>query len=320
MDLDILTLGDLVADLLLTIPRLPLCPNEDQIARGLAAEPGGMGNYLILARRLGARVAPVGALGDDPYGTLILEGLAAEGVDTEAVERLPGCQSTQILVFVSDAGEHVFVGALGSARMGAATLRSVNERLPRARAFYTNGYAFLEADSPDLVVEALLAARRQSVQTVFDPGPQAANIDRGLMQRAVAASDVLFVTGEEAAALTGGCGPEEAAADLLERGPGLVVVKLGLEGCLVASAGERLALPGIPVAARDSAGAGDAFDAAFTLARLRGLPLDRAGKLANAAGAATAARIGAGRRLPDRSDVLDLLAGDPDVLAEVESI
>jgi sugar/nucleoside kinase (ribokinase family) len=303
---DILTLGDLVADLLMEIPRLPVRANEDQIAHGMAAEPGGMANFLIMASRLGARTAAAGALGDDPYGRMIFEKLAAEGVETGAIEAIPGRQSTTILVLVSDAGEHVFVGALGSARMSQTTLSAVESALPRAQAFYTNGYACLETDPPDLVAAAIETARAQGLLACFDPGPQIANLDPALVQRALAASSTLFVTAEEAALLTGGCGLEEVTAELLRRGPQLVVVKLGLAGCLIARAEERLTIPGFMVEARDTAGAGDAFDAAFLLAQLKGMPLDQAGRLANAAGAATAARLGAGTRLPNRDEVFKL--------------
>jgi sugar/nucleoside kinase (ribokinase family) len=303
---DILTLGDLVADLLLEIPRLPVRANEDQIARGLAAEPGGMANFLIMASRLGAQPAAAGALGDDPYGRMIVEKLATEGVEMAAIEVMPRKQSTTILVLVSDAGEHVFVGALGSARMSQSTLAPVERALPRAQAFYTNGYAFLETDPPELVAKALEMAHAQGVLACFDPGPQIANIDPGLMRRAIAASSTLFVTAEEAALLTAACGLEEVSAELLRRGPQLVVVKLGLAGCMIARAEERLTVPGFAVEARDTAGAGDAFDAAFILAQLKGMPLDQSAHLANAAGAATAARLGAGTRLPNRDEVFKL--------------
>jgi sugar/nucleoside kinase (ribokinase family) len=307
--LDILTLGDLVADQLLEIPRLPVRANEDQIARGMVAEPGGMANFLIMASRLGGQPAAAGALGDDPYGRMIVEKLAAEGVETAAIEGLPGKQSTTILVLVSAAGEHVFVGALGSARMSRSTLAAVESALPRAQAFYTNGYAFLETDPPELVALALEAAHGLGKPVSFDPGPQIAAIDPALMQRAIAASSTLFVTGEEAAALTGGCGAEEAALELLKRGPQQVVIKLGLEGCMIASANELCSVPGFAVKARDSAGAGDAFDAAFVLAQIKGMSLELAGRLANAAGAATAAHLGAGTRLPTRTEVVNLYRG-----------
>ena len=79
---EVVTYGDLVVDLLLPIHSLPLRADEHQMAHGLFIEPGGTGNFLIMASRLGLKAAPIGVLGDDPYQETILGKLAKEGVDT----------------------------------------------------------------------------------------------------------------------------------------------------------------------------------------------------------------------------------------------
>jgi sugar/nucleoside kinase (ribokinase family) len=308
MTLDILTYGDLVADALLSIPSLPLLPNREQIAHSMHTEPGGMGNFLIMASRLGGAVAPMGILGDDPYGRMILASLGAEGVDTTALTVIPGEQTTLILVFVSDAGEHTFLGVLGTARGGQEILHAAAEQVRGARAFYTNGYAFLETEPAQLVTLTMRRARAEAVLVGFDPGPQVQFLERGLMQSAAAAANVLFATAEEAEMLAGEADPERAAAALLAWGPELVVIKRGVAGCLIASREGRLELPGFPVEVRDTAGAGDAFDAAFLLAHIRGLGLREAGNLANAVGALAVTRIGGGTRLPGKAEVDALLA------------
>jgi sugar/nucleoside kinase (ribokinase family) len=308
MTLDIMTYGDLVADALLAIPSLPLFPNREQIAHDMHTEPGGMANFLIMASRLGGNVAPVGVLGDDPYGRMIQASLEAEGVDISGLTAIQGKQTTLILVLVSDAGEHVFVGVLGTARVGREALQAAAEKLHGAKAYYTNGYTFLETEPPELVVETMRRARGEAMLVGFDPGPQVQFLERSLMVSAVSAADVLFATAEEAALLSGEEDPDRAAAALLAWGPELVVIKRGVAGCLIASRQGCLELPGFPVEVRDTAGAGDAFDAAFLLARIRGLTLQEAGNLANAVGAVAVTRIGAGRELPSRDEVFALLA------------
>jgi hypothetical protein len=44
-------LGDLVADLIIPIERLPLYPERHGWAEGIFVEPGGAGNVLVAARR-----------------------------------------------------------------------------------------------------------------------------------------------------------------------------------------------------------------------------------------------------------------------------
>jgi sugar/nucleoside kinase (ribokinase family) len=99
-----------------------------------------------------------------------------------------------------------------------------------------------------------------------------------------------------------------AAQQIAHRGP-LVVVKDGERGALAVGAetgGVVLREPGHPVAAVDSTGAGDSFDAAFLAARLSGRSLPecltvacRGGALSTlgvggTAGQATAAQLGLG--------------------------
>ena len=97
---------------------------------------------------------------------------------------------------------------------------------------------------------------------------------------------VVFATAAEARALTGAA-PEEALHDLAGRFP-VVCVKLGAEGALAAEGGaiERRAAPVVP--RRRPFGAGDAFAAAFLLARAGGESLGDALERACAAGSQAA--------------------------------
>ena len=65
---DLVVLGDLVADLIVPMERLPLLPNNHGWAEGIFLEPGGAGNVLVAARRLNLSVAALGQLGADRYG------------------------------------------------------------------------------------------------------------------------------------------------------------------------------------------------------------------------------------------------------------
>ena len=306
MQYDVVSLGDLVADLLLPIPKLPIRQNEHQIAHGLFVEPGGAGNFLITASRMGLKAAAIGCVGDDVYGNHIVSQLRREGIDVSDVHLLSEKRTMLALVLVDDAGEHVFLGVLGTASM--TSLSAPWERkTAQARAFYTNGYAFLEATPPTLILEAIRAAKAKGTLVFFDPGPQIPDIQPGLMNSAVAETDVLLLTLEEAVMLTEEIPPEHVAQELLSRGPRLVVLKMGAEGCLVSTEDRILKLDAFPVTPRDTTGAGDAFDAACVYGVLQGLSLEQTGILANAVGAVTTTRVGAGTRLPSREEVVVLL-------------
>ena len=68
MSFSVLALGDLVADLVFTIPQLPVMAEQHQKAHSVSIEPGGAGNFLIAGARLGMGMHALGAIGDDALG------------------------------------------------------------------------------------------------------------------------------------------------------------------------------------------------------------------------------------------------------------
>src|SRR5687768_7155106 len=86
---DLVVLGDLVADLIVPIERLPLLPEKHGWAEGIFVEPGGAGNVMVAARRVNLDVAALGHLGSDRYGAEALAMLQAEGVDVSHIAVSP---------------------------------------------------------------------------------------------------------------------------------------------------------------------------------------------------------------------------------------
>ena len=95
---------------------------------------------------------------------------------------------------------------------------------------------------------------------------------------------------------------EEAASQIIAQGRSeIVVLSLGAEGALLATAEGCERFAAIPVEARSTVGAGDAMLAGVVLGLSRGLPLRQSVRFGMAAGAA--ALLGAGTELCRRADV-----------------
>jgi 6-phosphofructokinase 2 len=104
------------------------------------------------------------------------------------------------------------------------------------------------------------------------------------------------------------CQQEQAARDVIAQGRSeIVVVSLGEEGALLATAERIERFPAIPVEVQGSVGAGDSMLAGIVLGLTRNLPLHDAVRFGMAAG--TAALFGFGTELCRRSDVERLYAG-----------
>ncbi len=101
---------------------------------------------------------------------------------------------------------------------------------------------------------------------VLDPMAFYMTMDRKAELRELFSTvDAVMPSETEMRALFGDLPPEEAARRLGELGAGIVVIKLGREGCLVYQRdnGPALRLPVCPVEARDPTGAGDSFCGGF---------------------------------------------------------
>ncbi|CAM5744359.1 Ribokinase [Streptomyces afghaniensis] len=137
---------------------------------------------------------------------------------------------------------------------------------------------------------------------VLNPSPP-----RPLPQEVLAACDPLIVNEHEAKVILGsaavGDSPEDWARILLAKGPRSVVVTLGAEGALVASAQGVTRVPSVKVSAVDTTGAGDASTAALAFRLGAGESLAEAAAYAARVGAVTVTKEGAQASFPTAAEV-----------------
>jgi sugar/nucleoside kinase (ribokinase family) len=312
MTYDLIVLGDLVADLIIPIERLPLFPLQHGWAEGIFVEPGGAGNVLVAARRLNLATVTLGAIGPDRYGSELRAMLADQGVIVEHIAIYADRATIVCIVLADQQGQHVYLGIKD--KLGRwpfpATWHAI---IQQARALFTDGYTVRDVLRPEDLLAAFDTARGAGIPVFFDPGPSAAFIPPDLCARVLAATDVLLLTDEEAELLCNERG-EAVAQVLLACGPTTIVLKHGAAGCSVATAERTIRHAGFNVPVVDTVGAGDSFAAAFIAGWLRGGSLDDCAILANAMGGLTTTQRGAGTRIPAREQLLALLADSPGAL------
>ena len=89
----VIILGDILADYAIRVEKLEIQPKDLQRVGYLALGPGGACNVAIMAAHLGLPVCTLGEVGGDLFGEIVLEGLAAEGVDVSRVIVTPDAQT-----------------------------------------------------------------------------------------------------------------------------------------------------------------------------------------------------------------------------------
>ncbi|MEU2617762.1 PfkB family carbohydrate kinase [Streptomyces sp. NPDC007157] len=303
--------GNVIADLVIEVPALPE-RGGDVIGTRTETTAGGGFNMLVAARRLGTEAVYAGLHGTGPHGDLVRAALAAEDVGTLLPARTD--RDTGFTVALVDSGgERTFVTSFGAeATLAPADAAAVAAHLRPGDLLQLSGYGLaLPGNGP--LLAGLAAALPAGITLCLDPGPLVADIPERLLSPVLARADWLSANAREARIMTGHEDPRTAAAALRQRlatGAG-VLVRADKDGCWLAAPGRPpVHVPGFPVTAVDSNGAGDAHVGAFLALLGQGLDPLTAARGANAAAAYAVTRRGPATA-PDRTELAAFLAGDP---------
>ncbi len=246
---------------------------------------GTAGGTAVVLSKLGAEVASVAAVGDDPIGTVLVSLLQANGVDTTGVATKAGVQTSASVLPINGNGDRPAWHCIGA--NGSLTLDDIDLDLVRsADHVHVGGPEFLG----DAAVAVLEAARSADVTTSIDllaPGePMWLEAIAGCLPFV----DLFLPNDEQLLGLTAATTLEEGAAALLDRGVGCVAVTAGARGAYVATQERTAWVPAFEIDVLDTTGCGDSFSAGFLLGRAQGRDLEAAATLGNA----TAAQVAQG--------------------------
>ena len=312
MQKPIVVVGSINMDLVASAEYIPSV-GETIKGTGFQFQPGGKGaNQAVAVAKLGYPVRMVGKVGDDLFGTQLLNQLKESGVDTAGVAVSSG-SSGIALVVVSHCGENSIVVIPG------ANATVTPEFLEQKRDIICSaGLVLAHLEIPIETVEHLaLMCERENIPLILDPAP-ARPLSRRLLE-----SVAWFTPNEtEAAFFAGGdtsadssSSPDLVTERLFEKGVRRMVLKLGDRGAfLVTGADNQLMLKSAPVCAIDTTGAGDAFNGAFATGLLQGYEPFKSARFAIAAAAVSVTRVGAQASMASMEEVQELLERGQDAL------
>lgn len=285
MNPDVVVVGSINRDLVLTVPMIPL-PGQTILASSRRTGHGGKGgNQAAAAVRMGSAVSLIGRVGADKAGDKALQALQSEGVDVHAISRSTSETGLACVLVAPDGENSIVVSAGANSELGASDVEA-HHALIRAAAV-----TLCQLEVPIAAVKR--AAEMCSGIFVLNPAP-ALPLPATLLDSV----DVLVPNAGELAAMVGEARQPECVEDAVELARKLscraVVVTLGAAGALVVDGPRVQQLPSRTVDPVDTTGAGDVFCGVLAHELAAGRPLVEAA--AEAVNHATASTLSPGAR------------------------
>ncbi|NLI46289.1 MAG: ribokinase [Acidobacteria bacterium] len=280
---DAVGIGLNAVDRIITVDRFPALGGKVAFRDERVLPGGQVATAMLAARTLGlARVRYIGKVGDDAFGRIQLESLAAGGLDTTCVRVEPDTPNQSAFIVVDAATGERTIFWQRSERLDFRPGELRPEEYCAAPVLHLDGH------DEAMAVECTRTAQARGILTVLD-------IDkvRPRSREILPHIDCCISSESFPHALTGEADLERALRGVAVLCPGLVAATRGARGVAGVWRGEYFEVPGYAVRCVDSTGAGDVFHGAFVYALLQGWPLGRMLRFANAAAALNCTAPGA---------------------------
>ena len=294
MKYDVAVVADLCLDILMTGKVKPVYGQAEQIVDDYAVELGGSAAiFASQFRKLGGKVGFIAAVGDDAFGSILLEKLSSLDISTENVIVKPEVKTSVGLglSYFEDRAMLTYPGSMAS--LSAADILD-SEVLKSTSHLHIAGYFLLE-QLLDFWPEVLKDLQSKGITTSLDTNWSPDN-DWDKVKELLPYINVFLPNEEEAKNISGKNDIVEAGKWLSEFSE-IVVIKRGGEGASVFT-GENIFHLEIPsdlsenLKIADTTGAGDNFDAGFIREWLQGKTLRECGETAIECGTLSLSEMG----------------------------
>lgn len=300
----VLCVGDMGADLLARpVARLP-GPGEVGVTEEIGFFPGGNAlNIAVALRRLGEPVRVAGCVGDDALGDLLVAELSKLGLDLRGVRREAGAATPSTMIYRAEGEDRRFLHARGAG--DRFTGEGVSAALmPEGGVLVVGGYLKLRSWREEALRRMLREARARGCSTVLNVCiPEHGELEVGRCLRLLPEVDVFVPNEDEARRLTGADEPGVQARALRAAGARRVIVTRGAAGLYADDGQQTVQMGGYRVPLVDPSGCGDCFVAGLVAGWLRQRDWRDVLRLASAAGAISATRLGCTTAIPGFEEV-----------------
>lgn len=276
-------------DLVVTSNKRPNA-GETVLGESFKTVPGGKGaNQAVASARLGADVYMIGRVGDDAYGQDIMRNLQTQGVRTTYMKPVTEMESGTAHIILAE-GDNSIVVVKGA--NNEVTPHYVKDALSSIEDI---GIVLIQQEIPEETVRAVCAiCSEKGIPVILNPAPA-----RKVSQQILDQAAYITPNEHEAALMFDGL----TIAEALRQYPNKLLITEGKSGVRYFDGTKEVLVPGYPVKAVDTTGAGDTFNGALAVALTEGKSLYDALAFANLAASISVTKFGAQGGMPAREEL-----------------
>jgi fructokinase len=257
-----------------------------------------------MGKKYGLKVGYIGVTGNDDFGQVIIDKLAADGVDISQIRKSSNHTGAAFVQYNLDGSRRFIFMAGAAGETGPDDVKAAY--FTDVQAIHVMGSALaISPNSRDAVYKMLDLALKANpnCEVSFDPNlrPEMLGIDKILqiIKPVMQVATIILPSGEEAETIANTKGADAACKKLFTDGPRvkMVILKQGKDGATAYikekdGTIQKISAPSYAVTEVDATGAGDSFGGAFMAEYLNHVPPRDALQFANAVGALKVTHFG----------------------------
>ncbi|MFQ6003137.1 MAG: carbohydrate kinase family protein [Candidatus Zixiibacteriota bacterium] len=314
IEFDCLGFGMNVVDYLSILDPYPNLDEKVEVVESATQGGGPVPTAMVALARLGAKVAYVGKIGDDPEGRFVKAELEKEGVNTDYLIMDKESRTAKAFIWVDK--------NTGKRTVALDRTKSNHIKIRELRFIDSISTRFLHLDAREPEADIFLAkwAKKLGAKVSLDVGSLRSGEEHEfcVLRSVFPFVNHLLVSKRFACGFTRLSDPFLACKELMKKGFEIVGVTIGEDGCICGSprgftkggsGGEDRIFhtPGFPVKVVDTTGAGDVFHGAFIHGLLEKWDLKKTARFACATAAMKCRKLGGRAGIPNLAEVTDFM-------------
>ncbi|WP_067727639.1 ribokinase [Oceanobacillus damuensis] len=282
--------GSINMDMVTAVDKMP-GQGETVLGGTFRTNPGGKGaNQAVAAARLGAEVSLVGAIGDDPFGKMLLKHFDLENIKREGIQIFSETSTGIATIIISENDNRIIVSSGANSKLTPEIVEASKEVIIKS------DIILLQFEIPMETISYIVnLGYEHHIPVIVNPAPYK-YIPENILTKAT------FFTPNEGEAFS------MRSMPLYESITNKLITTKGKHGAeFITPTCEVKSVHAYAVSVKDTTGAGDTFNGAFAVEIARGKSLSEAINFANAAAALSVGKVGAQAGMPKRDEVNEFL-------------